>query len=66
MSMAQLALRWILMNPAITCTIPGGKRAEQVIDNVAAADLPELPAALMAALEQVYASGVKPYVHCRW
>ena len=26
MSMAQLALRWILMNPAVTCTIPGGKR----------------------------------------
>ena len=59
MSMAQLALRWILMNPAVTCTIPGGKRAEQVIDNVAAANLPELSAALMAALEQVSASGVK-------
>lgn len=66
MSMAQLALRWILMNPAVTCTIPGGKRPDQVADNVAAADLPELSPALMAQLAEVYASGVKPYVHTRW
>jgi aryl-alcohol dehydrogenase-like predicted oxidoreductase len=66
MSMAQLALRWILMNPAVTCTIPGGKRPDQVADNVAAADLPELSPALMAQLAEIYASGVKPYVHTRW
>ena len=66
MSMAQLALRWILMNPAVTCTIPGGKRPDQVADNVAAADLPELSPSLMAQLAEIYASGVKPYVHTRW
>lgn len=66
MSMAQLALRWILMNPAVTCTIPGGKRPDQVADNVAAADMPELSPALMAQLAEIYASGVKPYVHTRW
>ena len=34
------ALRWILMNEAVTCVIPGGKRPAQVDDNCAAADLP--------------------------
>ena len=32
-SMSQFALRWILMFDAVTCAIPGGKRAEQVADN---------------------------------
>jgi aryl-alcohol dehydrogenase-like predicted oxidoreductase len=35
-SMAQLALRWILMFPAVTCAIPGGKTPQQVEENVAA------------------------------
>ena len=41
-SMAQFALRWILMFDAVTCAIPGGKRPEQVADNCAASDLPPL------------------------
>jgi aryl-alcohol dehydrogenase-like predicted oxidoreductase len=35
-SMAQFALRWILMFDAVTCAIPGGKRPSQVADNCAA------------------------------
>ena len=42
LSMSQFALRWILMFDAVTCAIPGGKRAEQVADNCAASDLPAL------------------------
>ena len=55
MSMAQMALRWIQMHPAVTCTIPGGKNPAQVQDNVAAADLPPLPDATMQALADIYA-----------
>ncbi|HEX9388133.1 MAG TPA: aldo/keto reductase [Anaerolineales bacterium] len=40
MSMSQMALRWILMSPAVTCAIPGAKRPPQVEENVSAADLP--------------------------
>ena len=36
-TMAQLALRWILMFDAVTCTIPGAKRPSQAEDNVGAA-----------------------------
>ena len=33
MTMAQFALRWTLMFPAVTCAIPGAKNREQVADN---------------------------------
>ena len=39
-TMAQFALRWILMFDAVSCAIPGGKRPAQVAENCAAADLP--------------------------
>ena len=66
MSMAQFALRWITMHPAVTCAIPGGKRAAQVADNVSAADLPELTDAQMAAVQTVYEQYAKPWVHHNW
>jgi aryl-alcohol dehydrogenase-like predicted oxidoreductase len=65
-TLAQMALRWILMHPAVTCTIPGARRAEQVADNVAAADLPELGPAAMAAITDVYERYARPLVHARW
>ena len=65
-SLAQLALRWILMHPAVTCAIPGGKRPAQVEENVAAADLPTLDDTTMAAVAQIYAAQVATYVHQRW
>lgn len=66
MSMAQFALRWITMHPAVTCAIPGGKRAAQVTDNVSAADLPSLSDAQMAAVQTVYSQYAKPWVHQVW
>ena len=41
-SMAQLALRWILMFEAVTVAIPGAKNVEQARANAAAATLPPL------------------------
>jgi aryl-alcohol dehydrogenase-like predicted oxidoreductase len=41
-TMAQMALRWILMFDAVTCAIPGAKRPVQAEDNLRAADLPPL------------------------
>jgi aryl-alcohol dehydrogenase-like predicted oxidoreductase len=66
MSMAQWALRWITMHPAVTCAIPGGKRAEQVEDNTRAADLPALTDAQMQAVQAVYEAHAKPWVHHGW
>ncbi len=63
---AQLALRWILENPAVTCCIPGAKRPGQVIENIAAADLPHFPKATMKKIEVIYEGQIKPLVHQYW
>ncbi len=65
-SMAQFALRWILMFDAVTCTIPGAKRPSQAEDNVGAAALPPLSEDSMAAVADVYDRLIKPHVHQRW
>ena len=65
-TMAQMALRWILMFPAVTCAIPGAKRPEQVEENALAADLPPLPAEAMSAVEAIYNRQVRPQVHQYW
>src|SRR3989442_15892192 len=41
-TMAQLALRWILMFPEVSAAIPGAKNVQQTEDNVLAANLPPL------------------------
>jgi aryl-alcohol dehydrogenase-like predicted oxidoreductase len=66
MSMVQLALRWLLSAPAVTCAIAGAKRPEQVAENVSAADLPPLSEATMAAIAAIYREQVKPLVHHNW
>jgi len=65
-SMAQWALRWILMHDAVTCAIPGAKRPEQVDDNAAAADLPPLSDVAMAKVREIYARKIRALVHQRW
>jgi aryl-alcohol dehydrogenase-like predicted oxidoreductase len=66
MTMAEFALRWILMFPAVSCAIPGAKRPDQVIQNVRAADLPPLSKETMSAVEALYNEQVKPHVHHYW
>ncbi len=64
--MATWALRWILMNDAVTCAIPGAKRPDQVDENVAAADLPPLSAASLAQVHEIYDHRIRPLVHHYW
>ncbi|MEO8152800.1 MAG: aldo/keto reductase [Rhizobacter sp.] len=66
MSLPQFALRWILMNDAVTCAIPGGRRAAQVDENMAAGDLPALSPAAVSQVAEVYQRFAKPMVHHRW
>jgi len=65
-TMAQFALRWILMNEGVTTVIPGAKNAEQAKANNMASDLPPLTDAAMAALRKLYLDKIAPYVHQRW
>jgi aryl-alcohol dehydrogenase-like predicted oxidoreductase len=66
MSMAQFALRWILMFDAVSCTIPGAKRPEQVEENAQAADLPAISDEVMTRVEEIYTRMVRPQVHHQW
>ena len=65
-SMTQMALRWILMFPEVTCAIPGAKKPEQVLENVLSADLPPLNDETMYAIESIYNQEVKKHVHHYW
>jgi aryl-alcohol dehydrogenase-like predicted oxidoreductase len=65
-SLAQFALRWILMNEAVTVVIPGARNAEQARGNAAASDLAALSAETMSAAREIYDRLIKPHVHQRW
>src|SRR5450432_2636432 len=65
-TMAQLALRWILEFPAVTCAIPGAKRPAQVAENIVASDLPPLSAATMKKIQAIYDLEIRPLVHHYW
>jgi aryl-alcohol dehydrogenase-like predicted oxidoreductase len=65
-TMAQFALRWILMFDEVTTVIPGAKTPEQARENAAASDVPPLDEATMTALAGIYREQVAPWVHQRW
>ena len=65
-TMAQLALRWILMFPEVTAAIPGAKDVRQTEDNVRAADLPPLTDDAMTRVRDVYDRHIRASVHHRW
>jgi aryl-alcohol dehydrogenase-like predicted oxidoreductase len=66
MTLTQMALRWILNFPAVTCAIPGAKRPSQVEENVRAADLPALSDETMSKVREIYDRLVRPQVHHYW
>jgi aryl-alcohol dehydrogenase-like predicted oxidoreductase len=66
MSLPQFALRWIDMHDAVTCSIPGAKRPDQVSENAAAAELPPLSSEVMRRVKEIYDLRIRPLVHQRW
>jgi len=65
-SLAAFALRWALMQEAVTAVIPGAKRPSQVEENVSAAELPPIPDATLQKLDALYRERILPLVHQRW
>ena len=66
MTMAQFALRWILMFNEVTCTIPGAKRPSQVEENASVADMPPLSEDTMAQIHTIYENHIRNLVHQYW
>ena len=65
-TMAQMALRWILMFDGVTAAIPGAKSPEQAKANAAAADLAAIPPATLERIRVLYEDRIKSLVHQRW
>ncbi|HEX6945443.1 MAG TPA: aldo/keto reductase [Casimicrobiaceae bacterium] len=65
-TMAQFALRWILMFDDVTCAIPGARNPAQARDNAAAASLLPLERDTMDAVRRVYDEMIAPAVHALW
>ncbi len=65
-TMAQTALRWILMQTAVSTVIPGAKNTEQATANAAASEIAPIDAATMMAIDDLYARSIAEHVHARW
>lgn len=65
-SMAQFALRWILMEEGVSTVIPGARNATQAIANTAAAELAPISPQVMSELRALYREMIAPHVHHLW
>ena len=65
-SLAQMALRWILEFPAVTCAIPGAKRPAQVAENITASEVPPLSKTTLKKIGSLYDGQIKPLVQHYW
>lgn len=65
-TMAQVALRWILMFPEVTTVIAGAKNPQQSEDNAGAAALSALSAETMHKVKAIYDQHIRAMVQNRW
>jgi aryl-alcohol dehydrogenase-like predicted oxidoreductase len=65
-TLAQFALRWILMFDAVTCAIPGARTPDQARSNASAAELPALDQRTMDGVRHVYDTKIRAHVHAAW
>src|SRR6266480_7692881 len=65
-TMAQFALRWILMFPEVSSTIAGAKNQQQIKDNVQAVSLQLLSDETMRRVREVYDKYIRAQVQNRW
>jgi len=64
--MAAFALRWILMEEAVSVVIPGARNPAQARANAAADEVAPLAADTIAAVREIYDRRIAPHVHQRW
>jgi len=62
MTLAQMALRWILDHDAVSVVIPGASRPSQVLDNAAISELPPFSPELHKKLETFYLEKVAQHI----
>jgi aryl-alcohol dehydrogenase-like predicted oxidoreductase len=65
-TMAQMALRWILMFDAVTVVIPGARNPQQAKANAQSASIPALSSGVMGEIQRIYDEIIRPHVHQKW
>ena len=59
-NLAAIALKWILMFEQVSCVIPGASNPEQILSNIAAADLPNLTVGQTEGIKKIYDQFIWP------
>ena len=62
MSMAQMAMRWLLDQPAVSTVITGVSRPDQAAENASTSDIPPLNSELHARLTYFYWAEIAPNI----
>ena len=65
-SLAQVALKWILLNPKVSVIIPGASKLEHIPGNMTAGNLPAFTPKQLAEAQNVYNTYIKDHVHDLW
>ena len=65
-TMAQLALRWILDHDEVSSVIPGATKIEQAISNAKASSIPSLSKQVHIQIEQLYKTEIEPYIRGKY
>ncbi len=65
-TMAQFALKWILMHRQVSTVIAGAKKEQQVIENIGSSGMKDLDTETMEKIEEIYNNNVKSSVHQYW
>ena len=66
MSLAQMALRWILDFEAVTVVIPGSKSPHQIPENVSASNLPNLSNLLHEKISAFYSEQITQHIRGKY
>ncbi|MDB5191317.1 MAG: aldo/keto reductase [Segetibacter sp.] len=61
-NLAQWALRWILDHEEVTTVIPGASKGSQVLNNIAASNMPPIPHKTDVKLRGLYDKKIKPLI----
>ena len=65
-NLATVALRWVLMNNAVSCVIPGASRKEQLQSNLQTFNEPQLTEAQLKGVQELYDQYIRSDVHQLW
>ena len=65
-NLAPIALRWILMQNAVSTIIPGASNPKQATDNLEALNIPNFSEEQYEAVAEIYKKYVKKVVHQLW